>query len=172
MWNGERLFRSVFEWKEGILSPRADLAFSMYLFTRGEGPLRTTHDLFAQAEYFASEGSKLHRTVADFTGRIPGGPVRADLSGQLDRLPARCQQLHNCLRQVSLGKAATFAKVDHVIQDVKDTMSLVTKLVTACFICNTKVGRFSSSGEDFGIEEWLLIKDASSNYEFVMNLLL
>ena len=45
----------------------SSMAFSMYLFTRGEGPLKTTQDLFTQAEYFAEEGTKLFKTVKDFT---------------------------------------------------------------------------------------------------------
>lgn len=46
------------------------MAFSMYLFTRGEGPLKTTQDLFVQAEYFAEEGKKLYRTVRDFSTKV------------------------------------------------------------------------------------------------------
>ena len=48
----------------------AAMAFSMYLFTRGEGRLHTTHDLFLQAEFFAEEGNKLYRTVKDFASRV------------------------------------------------------------------------------------------------------
>lgn len=44
----------------------SSMAFSMYLFTRGEGQLRTTQDLFTQAEYFADEGTKLFRAIKDF----------------------------------------------------------------------------------------------------------
>lgn len=32
----------------------SSMAFSMYQFTRGEGALKTTQDLFTQGEYFAS----------------------------------------------------------------------------------------------------------------------
>lgn len=45
----------------------SSMAFSMYLFTRGEGPLKTTQDLFTQAEYFAEEGAKLFKAVKDFS---------------------------------------------------------------------------------------------------------
>ena len=48
----------------------SSMAFSMYLFTRGEGPLKTTQDLFTQAEYFAEEGTKLFKTVKDFAQRV------------------------------------------------------------------------------------------------------
>ena len=48
----------------------AAMAFSMYLFTRGEGRLHTTQDLFLQAEFFAEEGNKLYKTVKDFATRV------------------------------------------------------------------------------------------------------
>ena len=48
----------------------SSMAFSMYLFTRGEGPLKTTQDLFTQAKYFADEGNKLYKTVKEFAERV------------------------------------------------------------------------------------------------------
>ena len=48
----------------------SSMAFSMYLFTRGEGPLKTTQDLFTQAEYFAEEGAKLFKAVKDFSQKV------------------------------------------------------------------------------------------------------
>lgn len=48
----------------------SSMAFAMYLFTRGEGPLKTTQDLFVQAEFFAEEGNKLYKTVMGFAQRV------------------------------------------------------------------------------------------------------
>ena len=48
----------------------SSMAFSMYLFTRGEGALKTTQDLFTQAEYFSEEGTKLFKTVRDFASQV------------------------------------------------------------------------------------------------------
>ena len=48
----------------------SSMAFSMYLFTRGEGPLKTTQDLFTQAEYFAEEGVKLFKIIKDFASQV------------------------------------------------------------------------------------------------------
>jgi hypothetical protein len=48
----------------------SSMAFSMYLFTRGEGPLHTTQDLFIQAEYFAEEGTKLFHAVKHFSLQV------------------------------------------------------------------------------------------------------
>ena len=48
----------------------SSMAFSMYLFTRGEGPLKNTQDLFTQAHYFAEEGVKLYHCTQDFTLQV------------------------------------------------------------------------------------------------------
>lgn len=53
----------------------SSMAFSMYLFTRGEGPLKTTQDLFTQAKYFADEGNKLYKTVKEFAERVSKSAV-------------------------------------------------------------------------------------------------
>lgn len=42
----------------------------MYLFTRGEGTLRTTQDLFTQAYYFVEEGSRLTAIVQEFINQV------------------------------------------------------------------------------------------------------
>jgi hypothetical protein len=46
------------------------MAFSMYLFTRAEGTLRTTQDLFTQAFYFVEEGTRLVAIIHDFINRV------------------------------------------------------------------------------------------------------
>jgi len=48
----------------------SSMAFSMYLFTRGEGPLHTTQDLFTQADYFTEEGTKLFHVVRQFSAQV------------------------------------------------------------------------------------------------------
>ena len=48
----------------------SSMAFSMYLFTRGEGPLKNTQDLFTQAQYFAEEGVKLFQCAQDFSAQV------------------------------------------------------------------------------------------------------
>lgn len=53
------------------------MAFSMYQFTRGEGTLRTTQDLFTQAEYFAEEANRLYKVVRQFSYQVSFGPNRA-----------------------------------------------------------------------------------------------
>jgi hypothetical protein len=48
----------------------SSMAFSMYLFTRGEGTLRTTQDLFTQAYYFVEEGIRLSTIVQEFANQV------------------------------------------------------------------------------------------------------
>jgi hypothetical protein len=46
------------------------LAFDMYLFTNSDGPLKTTHDLFTQAEFFAEHANKMHKHVSAFAYQV------------------------------------------------------------------------------------------------------
>lgn len=50
----------------------SSMAFSMYQFTRGEGALKTTQDLFTQAEYFAEEANRLYKVVRQFSYQVCG----------------------------------------------------------------------------------------------------
>lgn len=48
----------------------AEMAQSMYLFTKGEGELKTTQDLFTQAEFFAEEANKSYKVVRTFSFQV------------------------------------------------------------------------------------------------------
>ena len=48
----------------------ATMAVSMYQFTRGEGELKTTQDLFTQAEFFADEANKMYKIVRHFSYQV------------------------------------------------------------------------------------------------------
>ncbi|XP_078702071.1 alpha-catulin-like [Branchiostoma floridae x Branchiostoma belcheri] len=116
----------------------SSMSYSMYLFTRGEGPLKTTQDLFSQAEHFAEEGNKLFKTVKDFSEDIPDGVHKAELLAHLDKIPTFCQQLNFTCKSPTVGKQATFTKVDSAIQETKNLMNTVAKVVTTCFTAATK----------------------------------
>ncbi|CAG5108924.1 Similar to Ctnnal1: Alpha-catulin (Mus musculus) [Cotesia congregata] len=116
----------------------SSMAFSMYQFTRGEGALKTTQDLFTQAEYFAEEANRLYKVVRQFSYQVPGGPNKKDLLENLDRVPTYVQQLQFTVKNPTVGKAATFTKVDNVIQETKNLMNIISKVVTTCFECATK----------------------------------
>ncbi|GFG30469.1 hypothetical protein Cfor_09311 [Coptotermes formosanus] len=117
----------------------SSMAFSMYQFTRGEGALKTTQDLFTQAEYFAEEANRLYKVVRQFSYQVPGGIHKKELLENLDRVPTYVQQLQFTVKNPTVGKAATFTKVDNVIQETKGLMDVISKVVTTCFTCATKV---------------------------------
>lgn len=57
----------------------------------------------------------------------------------IDRVPTYVQQLQFTVKNPTVGKAATFTKVDNVIQETKNLMNVISKVVTTCFVCATKV---------------------------------
>ncbi|GAB6029511.1 myosin 3, variant 2 [Chamberlinius hualienensis] len=114
------------------------MAFAMYQFTRGEGELRTTQDLFTQAEFFTEEANKLYKVVRQFSYQVPVGQNKKELLEFLDKVPTFVQQLQFTVKNPTVGKAATFTKVDNVIQETKNLMNVISKVVTTCFVCATK----------------------------------
>lgn len=120
----------------------SEMAYEIHLFTRGEGSLNTTQDLFVHAEGFLTNGVMLYGIVKEFVAQVPDGYLKDELVVLLERLPFNFKQLKNKLKQVTVGKTATFNKVDCVIQDTRDFMNLVAKIVTNCFLCCTKVSLF------------------------------
>ncbi|RWS29502.1 alpha-catulin-like protein [Leptotrombidium deliense] len=115
----------------------SQLAFLMYQFTRGEGELNTTQDLFTQAEFFAEEANKFYKVVRHFTYQVPSGPLKKELLEHLDKVPTFVQQLQFTVKNSTVGKAATFTKVDNVIQETKNLMTFVTKTVNSCLTCSS-----------------------------------
>lgn len=71
--------------------------------------------------------------------QVPGGPHKKELLENLDRVPTYVQQLQFTVKNPTVGKAATFTKVDNVIQETKNLMNVISKVVTTCFVCATKV---------------------------------
>ncbi|XP_059352349.1 alpha-catulin-like isoform X3 [Daphnia carinata] len=116
----------------------SSMAFSMYQFTRGEGTLKTTQDLFTQAEYFAEEANRLYKVVRQFCYQVPAGTLKKELLDYVDQIPTYVQQLQFTVKNPTVGKAATFTKVDAVIQETKNCMNCVSKVVSTCFECANK----------------------------------
>ncbi|XP_076329602.1 alpha-catulin-like isoform X2 [Tachypleus tridentatus] len=114
------------------------VAVSVYQFTRGEGDLKTTQDIFNQAEMFAEDANRLYKDIRQFSYQVPGGSQKKDLLESLDKVPTYVQHLQFTVRNPTVGKAATFTKVDNVIQGVKDLMNVVSKVVTICLVCASK----------------------------------
>lgn len=121
----------------------SEMAYEIHLFTRGQGTLKTTQDLFNRAEVFLQNGVLFYGIVKDsYLHQTPKGYMRDELVELLEQLPHNFKQLKSRLKMSTSGKTATFNKVDWVIQDTRDFMNQVTKIVTHCFMCCTKVRRF------------------------------
>uniref|UniRef100_A0A8C6PC07 Catenin alpha like 1 n=1 Tax=Nothobranchius furzeri TaxID=105023 RepID=A0A8C6PC07_NOTFU len=88
----------------------ASMAYSMYLFTRGEGLLKTTLDLFHQAEVLSEEGLQLCSSFRTFSSQLVDEEKSA-LMTQMEKLVTLCQQLQMGARTPVQGKTATFQKV-------------------------------------------------------------
>lgn len=94
------------------------------------------------ASKFALRHEQRRKFVYDVTWtQVPGGPHKKELLENLDRVPTYVQQLQFTVKNPTVGKAATFTKVDNVIQETKNLMNVISKVVTTCFVCATKVSR-------------------------------
>ena len=117
----------------------SSIAYKIHLFTRGEGSLRSVNDLFRKAEQFLQFGSIFYNLIREFLDQLPAAcNCKCELNGLADKLPHQFQLLRNRLKQVSIGKTATFNKVDYVIQELRDFMNLVSKITTLSFVCGSK----------------------------------
>ncbi|XP_058982209.1 alpha-catulin isoform X1 [Musca domestica] len=114
------------------------MAFLMYQFTKGNGSLKTTQDLFTQAEYFAEEANRLYKILRQFSYQVPASPHKKDLLNVLDRVPTFVQTLQFTVKDHTVGPSATYVKVDHVIRETKNLMCVINSVVTKCLECATK----------------------------------
>lgn len=71
--------------------------------------------------------------------QVPMGANKKELLEQLDQVPTYVQQLQFTVKMPTVGKSATFTKVDSVINETKTLMNVISKVVTTCFVCATKV---------------------------------
>jgi len=91
----------------------SEMAFEIHLFTRGQGTLKTTQDLFNRAEVFLQNGVLFYGIVKDFYLQIPKGYLKEELHELLEQLPNNFKQLKSRLKINTNGKTATFNKVCH-----------------------------------------------------------
>uniref|UniRef100_A0A7M4G073 Alpha-catulin n=1 Tax=Crocodylus porosus TaxID=8502 RepID=A0A7M4G073_CROPO len=110
----------------------SSMAYSMYLFTRGEGLLKTTQDLFHQAEIFATEATKLVSTLHAFSNQLEDDD-KPLLLLEIDRLIPVCQQLQITAKTTVQGKNATFIKVDACIQKTTVVMTILSQILPLCY---------------------------------------
>ncbi|KAM6086887.1 alpha-catulin [Chlamydotis macqueenii] len=109
----------------------SSMAYSMYLFTRGEGLLKTTQDLFHQAEIFATEGTKLASALHAFSDQVHDDD-KPLLLLEAEKLISLCKQLQITAKASVQGKSATFTKVDACILKTKNVMTLLCQLLPLC----------------------------------------
>lgn len=70
---------------------------------------------------------------------MPAGDLKKELLNQLGTIPALVQQLQFIVKNPTVGKAATFSKVDSVIRETKSLMEAVNRVVEATLSCRQHV---------------------------------
>ncbi len=108
-------------------------AEDMLDFTRGQGRVATTQDLFTLAESFAEEANLLYKATRAFSYGVPAGEDKRALMAMADGVPKHCHQLQMLIQSSTVGKAATFTKVDSIIREARQIMHLVAEVVHTCF---------------------------------------
>jgi len=82
----------------------SEMACEIHLFTRGEGPLKTTRDLFTKTELFLQHGVLFYGIIKEFIFQVPHGYLKDELVILLEKLPQHYKQLKNRVRQTTFGK--------------------------------------------------------------------
>ncbi|XP_053719872.1 alpha-catulin [Synchiropus splendidus] len=137
----------------------ASMAYNMYLFTRGEGLLKTTLDLFHQAEVLSEEGLQLCSSVQTFSTQLVD-EEKSVVMTEVDKLVTLCQQLQAGARTPVQGKTATFQKVDSSIQK---TRSILTALLSLLPVCNKLNRKYKSERSSLGSpQDWKERQDTST----------
>ncbi|KAM9385571.1 alpha-catulin [Pholidichthys leucotaenia] len=109
----------------------ASMGYNMYLFTRGEGLLKTTVDLCHQAEVLSEEGLQLCSSLQTFSTQLVD-EEKAVVMTEMEKLVALCQQLQMGAKTPVQGKTATFQKVDSSIQTTRGILTVVLSLLPLC----------------------------------------
>lgn len=137
----------------------ASMAYNMYLFTRGEGLLKTTLDLFHQAEVLSEEGLQLCSSLRTFSTQLVDEEKSLVLT-EMEKLVVLCQQLQSGTKTPVQGKTATFQKVDSSIQTTRGILTVVLALLPFCNKLNRK---YKSERSSLGSpQDWRERQDAST----------
>ena len=108
----------------------SSMAYSLYLFTRGEGPLKTSQDLIHQLEVFAEEGLKLASSVQAFSKQLKDDD-KLMLLVEINKLVPLCHQLQT-ITKTSLQNQV-FLKVDKCITKTRSMMAILVQLLSLCY---------------------------------------
>lgn len=137
----------------------ASMAYNMHLFTRGEGLLKTTLDLFHQAEVLSEEGLQLCSSLRTFSSQLEDEEKSLVLT-EMEKLVALCQQLQMGAKTPVQGKTATFQKVDSSIQTTRNILTVVLSLLP---FCNKLSRKYKSERSSLGSpQDWRERQDAST----------
>ncbi|XP_038580717.1 alpha-catulin isoform X2 [Micropterus salmoides] len=137
----------------------ASMAYNMHLFTRGEGLLKTTLDLFHQAEVFSEECLQLCSSLRTFCTQLVD-EEKSVLMTEMEKLVALCQQLQMGSKTPVQGKTATFQKVDSSIQTTRNILTVVVSLLPFCNKLNRK---YKSERSSLGSpQDWRERQDGST----------
>ncbi|XP_047239798.1 alpha-catulin isoform X2 [Girardinichthys multiradiatus] len=137
----------------------ASMAYNMYLFTRGEGLLKTTLDLFHQAEVLSEEGLQLCSSLRTFLSQLVD-EEKSVMITEMEKLVALCQQLQMGAKAPVQGKTATFQKVDSSIQTTRNIMTVVLSLLPVSNKLNKKYKSERTSLSS--LQDWGERQDAST----------
>ncbi|PFX21273.1 Catenin alpha [Stylophora pistillata] len=88
----------------------SEMVSEMYLFTRGEGALQTTEELFEASQNFADAGKALYRVARKYASKAEESPIKKELLRYVDKIPAYCHQLLFTSRSLAIGQAACCRK--------------------------------------------------------------
>lgn len=108
----------------------ARVAYSLYLFTRGEGPLKTSQDLIHQLEVFADEGLQLASSVQAFSKQLKDDDKRMLLL-EINKLIPLCHQLQTITKTPLQNQV--FLKVDKCITKTRSMMAILVQLLSLCY---------------------------------------
>ncbi|XP_075962441.1 alpha-catulin [Anarhichas minor] len=137
----------------------ASMAYNMYLFTRGEGLLKTTLDLFHQAEVLSEEGLQLCSSLLTFSTQLVD-EEKSVVMTEMEKMVALCQQLQMGAKTPVQGKTATFQKVDSSIQTTRGILTVVLSLLPSC---NKLTRKYKSERSSLGSpQDWRERQDAST----------
>ncbi|XP_015261913.1 PREDICTED: alpha-catulin [Gekko japonicus] len=106
----------------------SSMAYSMYLFTRGEGLLKTTQDLFQQAEAFAAEGLKLVSALLAFSNQLEDDD-KPLLLQEIEKMVPAYRQLQVTATAHVQGKSAIFTKVEACIQEARRILNVLGQVL-------------------------------------------
>ncbi|XP_020851348.1 alpha-catulin isoform X1 [Phascolarctos cinereus] len=108
----------------------SSMAYSIYLFTRGEGLLKSAQDLIYQVEVFATEGLKLASVLQGFSKQLKDDD-KLLLLLEINKLMPLCQQLQLTAKTPIQNKIYT--KVDKCILKTRFVLATLAQLLPVCY---------------------------------------